>query len=86
MARRQAANGESFRAVITKTYPDGTVETDIYGPYGTVGAARAMRTNRVNYAHYYGRRGVSATGEVHRAVAAWELVPDEPTDTEGAAA
>ncbi|WP_025157210.1 hypothetical protein [Leifsonia aquatica] len=81
MARRQAADGESFRAVIYKTLPDGTVETDIYGPYGTLGAARGMRTDRLNSARRYGRKGVLYTSAVQRCVPAWQTVPDGAPNT-----
>jgi hypothetical protein len=43
-----AAEATVFRAVIVKTYADGT-HTDYEGPYGSIGAARARVSFWTNY-------------------------------------
>lgn len=77
MARRQAASADSYRAIITRTEPDGTIRTEIFGPYGTAAAAKGMRTDRVNSARYYAKPRTTVHGIVQRAVPVWETIEEE---------
>ncbi|GAA1111947.1 hypothetical protein [Streptomyces javensis] len=64
-----------FRAVIVKSYANGTSHTVYEGPYDSRGSARA----RVSFwRNHFGRRrnGDSADGHVERCQPVWEKVPD----------
>ncbi|MFF4409869.1 hypothetical protein [Streptomyces sp. NPDC001404] len=81
MARRigMAPDATLFRAVIVKTYADGSQHTTHEGPYDSVGAARARVTFWHNYFQSYRPEGDSADGHVEQCQPAWEKVPEPPT-------
>ncbi|MEV1042960.1 hypothetical protein AB0J01_41330 [Streptomyces sp. NPDC050204] len=66
---------EVWRAVITKTFPDGTTETVYAGPYGAAAQARGRVTFWRNYLAKYGK-GAKADGHVERARPVWERAED----------
>lgn len=76
MARNigMAPDAEVWRAVVTKTFADGTTETVYEGPYDKAAKARGRVTFWRNWMAE--RHSGKAEGHVERARPAWEKVPD----------
>jgi hypothetical protein len=70
-----APDAELWRAVITKSYGDGTVHTVYEGPYDKPGPARSRVTF---WRNHLAKRddGSKADGHVERCQPVWEKVPD----------
>jgi hypothetical protein len=66
-----APNALVYRAVITKSYPDGTTVTEYEGPYGAVGPARGRVTF---WRNHLAKRddGATADGYVEQSRPTWE--------------
>ncbi|MCZ0983839.1 hypothetical protein O1L60_44560 [Streptomyces diastatochromogenes] len=70
-------DAEVWRAVIVKTFTDGTTETVYEGPYGAAAQARARVTFWRNWmADVANYEAGKAEGHVERAQPAWEKAPD----------
>ncbi|WP_435245044.1 hypothetical protein [Streptomyces tendae] len=76
MARNigMAPDAEVWRAVVTKTYPDGATETVYDGPYDKAATARGRVTFWSNW--MANRHGGKAEGHVERAKPTWERAPE----------
>ncbi|QKV98326.1 hypothetical protein HUT19_42175 (plasmid) [Streptomyces sp. NA02950] len=69
-----APDAKVYRAVIIKSYADGSVFTAYEGPYDKIGSARARVTFWEN--HFAKRdNGDKATGHVEQCQPAWEKAP-----------
>ncbi|MFF2571099.1 hypothetical protein [Streptomyces sp. NPDC058084] len=77
MARNigMAPDADVWRAVITKSWGDGTSETEYAGPYDNAAQARGRVTFWRNHLAKKGD-GSQADGYVERARPTWEKVPD----------
>lgn len=80
MARDYAHNGRVYRAVITKTYPDGRTLQLSYGPYDTPAPAKGLITRALaeaerSHGPYRNPRcAYTAVGQLESAEVVWVKV------------